>query len=319
MPAAYMRSVYSTLDRAKHLAGVTSIPAATLDELCRKYNYAAINAEQKGKKTVFLTYLEGQQIRNTDQLTTRLNANANFLLQDMIDRLWLLTAQAIPPSQIIPYTQMFDPATEQPNASMLSHTVRGFRNLGVGFRGDNRAFDDFGPEGFVARYSVPPGRSFHVPEVHGTVIATGMFYDIQNRDFLNQTGVCVARNLLGSMKFIDSLKTTARLYAVQFRTGADTEAYQVARGGTALWRPGEKAAWQIPKQDILASIPVDVTLHDDNRTKTATGVWFQYRFRGDWDFHNMPDNDRKNYIQRSTFGRQQDVWYDFQRGDDFAL
>lgn len=319
MPSYYIRAIYNKLSRATHLQNVTTIGNNELDLLCRKYNYVAEEADHKGQKDALIDHFTNDlKIRNNLDLVAKLNQNAN-LLQQLIDYTWLLMAEPVGNHQIVPYATMYDPKVKEKSDSMLSHTAGGFKQLGVAFRGDNRSYAEFPPEGFVSRYSEPPGNRFHVPEVYGTAISQGMFYDRQNRDFLNQTGVCVARNFVGSMKFISSSSGGSYLYAVQFRTGADTEQYQQMKGGTALWRPGEKAASNIPKMDFLASIQCEITKKDDSRTRNAGDVWFQYRFLSDWVFHQGVDDQRQKYIKSSTFGRQSNVWYDFARGDDFKM
>jgi hypothetical protein len=321
MPNAYLRAVYAQISPTNHLGAVNTLNAAQLKLACDKFNYVADEASHKGKKDTLLNHLSTQGIRNTDQLAARLNIQADFLDQ-LTDYMWLLMVQPIPPNEIVPYTVMVDPTTAVANGSMLSHTVGGFKQLGVAFRGDNRSYAEFGQVGFVARYAVPPGSPFHIPEVQGTVVAQGMCYDRQNRDFLNQTGVCVARNFVGSMKFISSQQGGSYLYAVQVRTGADTEAYQQTLGGTALWRPGEKAAHEIPKADFLASIRCEISAKNDrldDNIASAGAVWFQYKLLSDWTFHGVVDSARTKYIKASTADKPKNVWLDFHRGDDFAM
>jgi hypothetical protein len=259
MPKSYLASVFGSIKPQEHLAAVNSLSKAELGLACSKFNYVAQETANKGQRNVMLSYLtDTLKIRDTDLLAAAINNKAT-LLDELTDYAWLLMVDLIPHNEIIPYNEMVDPTQPEAGRSMLSHSPGAFKRLGVAFRGDNRQFEEFGPEGFVARY------------------------------------------------------------AVQMTTGADTEAEQIKKGGTALWRPGEKAALEIPKWRFLASIQCQTSPKDDNVADEATAVWFQYRFLSDWVFHGAIDVQRRTYIMNSTADRKTGVWYDFVRGDDFAL
>ena len=318
MPNSYIRAAYGNLSRLSHLSAVNNIGNDALDLACRKFNYVAQETGNKGVKNTMIDYITTTlNIRNTDQLAAAINANAGLLL-DLTNYAWRLMVEVIPANLIVPYTQMVDPLVVGDDTGMLSHTAGGFNRLGIAFRGDNRSYGQFGVEGFVARYAVPNG-NFHVPEVQGTVVADNMCYDRQNRDFLNQTGVCVARNLVGSMKFISDANQGSYLYAVKMETGVDTEAYQTALGGSAIWMPGEKAARAIPKRKFLASIRCRTTAKNDNVAAEANAVWFQYMFLSDWEFHANATASEIIYIKNSIGKKKPNILYDFVRGDDFKL
>lgn len=327
------------LERGAHLAAVTTIPPAKLDLLCDQFNLVRRQVNFKGFKQAFLTYLESVGLKKTEDLCQRLNQpvpnptqklrqgaardqlKGPMLLPYLIDYLWLLIIEPIPPNRIVPFSKMFDPDADGGRTGpMLSPVRHGFKTLGVAFRGDTRSFQQFATAGFEARFAVAPGSPFHVPEVYGTVAAEGMAFDRQAMDFANQTGVCVARNLVGSMKFIGNAEraiTRGYMYAVKFHAGVDTERMQLDRQLThdksALWRAGEKAAWQIPKWRFIASCPfeVDRPYSDENRT-------FQYRRLAEWTFHWAGVGPLKEYIVASTRNMPLNQWLNFGTSDDWA-
>jgi hypothetical protein len=334
------------LQRIKHLSGVTTIPDARLDSLCAQWDLVRRQVCFKGFKQGFLSYLDSMKLRTTEQLVTLLNTAVPdparkipqglpsaqlvgpMVLPHLIDYMWLQVIEPVPPNLIKPYTLMYDPdADGGASGPMISHRKRGFRELGVAFRGDTRSFAEFSSNGFTARFSEPPGHPFHVPAVYGTVAAEGMAFDRQARDFANQTGVCVARNIVGSMKFVGArddydqvTRTKGYIYAVKFNTGVDTEQMQLdnvlSRGAarSTLWRAGEKAAWQIPKWRFIASCQFEV----DAPYSSASNRTFKYRRTSDWTFHWSGVSHLRDYVMAATARMPLNQWIDFGVSDDWA-
>ena len=70
-----------------------------------------------------------------------------------------------------------------------------------------------------------------------------------NRDALSEMTICVSRQMRGCTKFPSfDYAGKAWIYALSLpldKVGFDTEAWQVGIGGDALWRPGEKAFFDV--------------------------------------------------------------------------
>jgi hypothetical protein len=329
----------SGLSRSQHLPTVTTISQQKLDLLCDQFNLVRIQVNFKGFKQTYLDYLASIGIKKTEELQTLLNQAVHnpterlkktdprdklkgpMLLAYLVDYMWLLILEPVTPDKIVPYTKMYDPDTDGGNTGpMLSPRKHGFKNLGVAFRGDTRSFAQFTQAGFIARFAVPPGDPFHVRETYGTVAAQGMAFDRCANDFANQTGVCVARNIVGSMKFIgnaDKGIKTGYMYAVKFNTGVDTERMQIdkqrSHGKSVLWRAGEKAAWEIPKWRFISSCKFEVSqpYSDSNRT-------FQYRRLSNWTYHWQGVSQLREYVEASTAKMPLNQWLDFSTTDDWA-
>ena len=327
------------LIRATHFPNVAIIAPTKLDLYCSQFNLVRTQLNFKGLKQTFISYLESIGIKKTEDLQAKLNQAVTnptqkipqtagndqlkgpMLLPFLIDYMWLLIIEPIPKNLIISHTKMFDPDKEGgPTEPMMSHTKFGFKHLGVVFRGDTRSFQQFASKGFTARFAEPPGDPFHVPETYGTVAAEGMAYDKSAKDFANQTGVCVARNIVGSMKFIGNAEknlTKGYMYAAKFNDGVDTERMQLDKqlthGKTVLWRAGEKAAWAIPKWRFIASCQFEVSkpYTDENRT-------FGYRRLTPWTFHWSGVSELKTYVEKSTAKIPVGKWCDFGTLDDWA-
>jgi len=329
-----------------HLSTVASIPQPRLDTLRSQWELVRRQMCFKGFKQAFLDHLASIEIRTTEALVARLNtavpnptqkipqgaARAQIVgpmvLPYLIDYMWLLLIEPVPAHLIKGHTQMYDPdADGGPSGSMLSPRRRGFKHLGVAFRGDTRSFAEFSSNGFTARFAEPPGHPFHVPQVYGTVAAETMAFDRSARDFANQTGVCVARNIVGSMKFVGArddndqvTRTSGYMYAVKFNTGVDTEQMQLDNiltrnaSRTTLWRAGEKAARQIPKWRFIASCRFEV----DAPYSTESNPTFKYRRTADWTFHWQGVSELRDYVLLSTARMPLNQWIDFTRSDDWA-
>ncbi len=333
---------------ATDLAAVTTIGSADLAEQIAKFNYAAEALRKKTGTQNTTSYINNLDIRNTDQLAAKLNAVVRFpllplplnplpnkamcegpaLLMHLVNYMWLQWTEAVPANLIKHYSLMEDPAVDGgPTGQMLSMTKHGFKTLGICFRGDTRSYAEFGPEGFAARYSLPPGHSHHIPGAYGTVVSRGMCFDKVGKDFLNQSGICVARNILGSMKFVGSrqaedptqvLSRKGHMFALQFDTGVDTERMQLDKvlatnTKTVLWRAGEKAAYKIPKKNFVASCEFEV----DNPYHTDVNPVFQFRRLSHWTFHNATPS-AKAYCINAISNMEMGKWYHFTRQHDWA-
>lgn len=346
--AKYINYVLNNGLNVTDLAAVTTISSVKLAELVVKFNYAAEALRNKAGINKPWDYMASLDIRNTDHLAAKLNAVVPFptlplsldplpdkamckgpaLLMHLVDYMWLQWTKAVPAHLIKHYSQMEDPdADGGPTGQMLSIRKHGFKTLGICFRGDTRSYAEFGVEGFAARYSLPPGHSHHIPGAYDTVVSRGMFFDKVGNDFLNQTGVCVARNLLGSMKFVGSrqaedptqvLSRKGYMFALQFDTGVDTERMQLdkvleTKTKTVLWRAGEKAAYQIPKKNFIASCEFEV----DNPYHTDVSPVFQFRRLSHWTFHNATASTMA-YCIDAISNMEMGKWYPFTRRHDWA-
>jgi len=325
------------------------IPEAELKTKIMKFNYSLEAYRNKSGTNALQDYFRGLDLGNGDKIALRMNEKLAHpelplpfgadkrayrgpkLLDYLTDYIWLLWIKPVPQNLIKPYTLMEDPAVDGGDkGQMLSSGGKlGFKTHGICFRGDTRSYEEFEQCGFVARYSVPPGDKYHVPEAFGTVAARSMCFDTVGNDFLNQTGVCVARNLLGSMKFIGSCSTSGEeiystsghLFAVQFNTGVDTERMQLdqilAQKGnknhSILWRAGEKAAYQIPKRNFLASCKFEV----DKPYHTNKNPLFKFRRLTDWSFHGASEVAQA-YLKTAVANIEIGKWYDFTRRHDWA-
>lgn len=346
--ATYMRGIMGTPNglRPVHLQSARSVPAPGLATLLVQWEFVRQQLDKKGFKEEFLADLEQIGIRSVENLVERMNRPVPhpdakiphgappeqragpMLLHHLIDEMWLLILDPVESWQIKSYMRMFDPDSDEGTThSMLSHRPHGFRDLGICFRGDTRSFAEFGPGGFTARFAVPPGQPYHVAAVHGTVAAQGMAFDRQARDFANQTGVCVARNIVGAMKFVGArddddrvLRTGGWVHAVKFHEGVDTEQMQldeVLRKGasrTTIWRAGEKAARQIPKWRFIASCRFEVNAPYSTRSNPT----FRYRRTSDWTFHWSGVSALRDYVLLSTRQMPLQQWCDFTARDDWA-
>jgi hypothetical protein len=330
------------------LSGVTTIQADSLELLRLKLNFAAEACRKKTGMTGPADYLATLGVRNTNQFVQRLNMAVTYpklplpqggpiatlmgprLLDHFIDYLWLTWITPVKANMIKHYSLMEDPAQDGgPQGQMLSITKHGFNKLGVCFRGDTRSFDEFDENGFCARYSNAPGHPYHVPEAYGTVAARSMAFDKVGNDFVNQTGVCVARNILGSMKFVGSRKAddptevlnrSGYMFALKFDTGVDTERMQLDKIAstngprTVLWRAGEKAAYKIPKRNFLASCRFEV----DNPYHTDVNPVFKFRRLTPWVFHRSPAVGERAYVLSAASNIEEGKWYEFTRAHDWA-
>lgn len=350
MPPKYMRAALNSGLTYDDLKNVTTIEKSNLEALVKKFNYSAEALRKKSGTTGPCDYMNELGIRNTDQLTSKLNEKVNApnqplphdaakelcrgpaLLMHLIDYMWLQWIEPVAPHMIKSYKVMEDPDTDGgPRGQMLSSRKHGFKKFGISFRGDTRSYEEFDQYGFAARYSLPPGHSHHISEAYGTVAAQSMAFDRVGRDFLNQTGVCVARNLLGSMKFVGSrdaqtpntvLNRSGYMFAVQFETGVDTERMQLdkilsqperGKDHSILWRAGEKAAYQIPKRNFLASCRFEV----DNPYHTDINPLFKFRRLTNWTFHTASVSARA-YLIDAVSAIETGKWYEFTRAHDWG-
>lgn len=321
---AYWRNVFANELMHEHVRGVDRrvISETELDAQLAKFNFARAQLVKNAGPDQMLDHLATIPLRNTDALVRRINSPGGAqTIIELVERMWSFILDPIKEDRIKPFTRMYDPENENDGLSgpMLSPVKRGFVNYGIGFRGDARAFEQLPPQGFLARFAVPPGQPGHVAETWGTLASSGMAIDKAHCDFANQTGVCVARNPIGSMKFIGArndsdvvISASGFLYAVKIAQGFDTEGYQIEealrrRSEKLIWRAGEKAARYIPKYQIVASCKFLV----DSPYSTFSGVTdFSFLRLTDWTFHNLDccRPGSKEYIQQSTVNMPLNTW-----------
>ncbi len=177
----------------------------------------------------------------------------------LIDMMW--TEVLVLKTGLTPRNQMVDPA---PNAfEGIPGTVRAFRDLGFCFRCDTRLPVSVTVQGFRRLFEMSPPADIQGTLPHRAATGTGMAQQLgmwkDNRDAVNEMNICVSRNLKGSTKFPNPETTgTAYIYAIKLpgeKLGFDTENWQASEVG-GLWRPGEKAFFDIDAANVIAYIPI---------------------------------------------------------------
>jgi hypothetical protein len=160
-----------------------------------------------------------------------------------------------------PRGQMVDPA---PNAHVgIAGQASAFRDLGYCFRCDTRAPAAVTVQGFRRLFDMNPPADIQgtLPNraAAGTGMARrlGMWHD--NRDAINEMTICVSRNLKGATKFPSpDTAGVAYIYAIKLaadKLGFDTENWQATQVG-GLWRPGEKAFFDIDANNVIAHVQI---------------------------------------------------------------
>jgi hypothetical protein len=159
MPGRYIKAVLDNGLTSDDLKNVTTIDQDRRDELIAKFNFSAEALRKKAGMNGPLDYINGLGIRNTDQLTAKLNEKVPLpklplpdkapkdmckgpsLLMHLIDYMWLLWIEPVQAHLIKSYKVMEDPDVDGgPKGQMLSSRKHGFKKLGIAFRGDTRSY-----------------------------------------------------------------------------------------------------------------------------------------------------------------------------------
>lgn len=212
----------------------------------------------------------------------------------------------MPPGSGLPLPSSVHPIDNNANVRRLQLGTPGtpFKTLGVAFRVDGRKdadIDRIKTQGMTAQ--VANMEFMHEVkgwELDGTQIAGDTRRPrlwTENRDLLNESGVCVARTLLGATAFPERCTgapakggpTLVNLFAVNCTglLGYDTEQFQI--DNNALWRPGEKAFERIPKEQVIAYIKL-------KRTGGEAGA--NWKFQIDPGTRWIPVNRASDEVQR---------------------
>lgn len=216
--------------------------------------------------------------------------------------------------------QMVDPA---PNAFVgIEGHAHAFSDLGYCFRCDTRLPLAVTAQGFRRLFEMNPPADIQGTFPHRAAMGTGMARQLgmwrDNRDAINEMTICVSRNLKGATKF-PSPETTgvAYIYAIKLaadRTGFDTENWQASEVG-GLWRPGEKAFFDIDGNNVVAH--VEITKH------LATDVNELHRFQ--FNANQWTYTGNVSWADRSVLGPMLNALYNggniqsVLRANDFVM
>jgi hypothetical protein len=234
----------------------------------------------------------------------------------IIDFIWAEVIVVEPYST--PVREMVDPASAFTSGSFTGAAswLQPFKFHGYCFRCDTRAADEIKTQGFKPSYSLP-GR---VPaDIQGTLLhrlvdnTFGKIYGVMwvdHRDAISDATVCASRTLRGSAKFPGpNDSTVACISAIKIpldTEGFDTEAWQEGLGGTALWRPGEKAFSEIKPEWVIASINITkwpvtstrTTFEAAQRIPEGDQSYFTFWFTDpDWTVHPEATETDKQFLQ----------------------
>ncbi|MCQ8117896.1 hypothetical protein [Methylomonas rosea] len=248
-------------------------------------------------------------------------------VKTLVTTAWVQVVEQVISSKIIPVSQTFDPISEDSQALVSSKNHKqAFHKFKVAFRSDTRPPSDITASGMQALYQLPKDKLNQImlalpnfdEYIADTPVTQGMCINKQNQDFFNETGVCVSRTLQGATKFpTPGDPRVSYIYAVGVDNCLDTEAYQRLKGGTAPWRPGEKAVKIIPPSKILAHtsfIHSDYNEGADGRDQ----MWFKYTITAPWTYTQHITSDQKSYISGELDGKI-NVKQTYLRGEDFVV
>lgn len=181
---------------------------------------------------------------------------------------------------------MVDPGSAQAYPSS-THLADAFKAQGYCFRCDTRQPDSVAQTGFRRRYEFDCPEDIRDTLPHRAAkgdrmtASLGMWKD--NRDAISEMVICVSRQMRGCTKFPSSdYEGDAWIYALCLpldKKGFDTEAWQVQLG-RSLWKPGEKAFYDLQAENVLASVPI-------RKSKGQMGEFFRFQILSDhWTFHH---------------------------------
>ncbi|MEZ5356720.1 MAG: hypothetical protein R2762_29125 [Bryobacteraceae bacterium] len=272
----------SYYDAVRHLASEVATLGAANIPMAQKFDRALTS--WLGHKPPGIT-ASSQALDNTTVQQYMAMTDVNRLA--LIDQLW---------AEILVLMQgntrrdaMVDPA---PNAfpGIAAHP-QAFRTLGYCFRCDTRAPGLVTVQGFRRAYELNAPLDIAGTLPHRAALGQGMPRQLgmwhDNRDAINEMNICVSRNAKGATKFPNPEHVGgAVLYAIKLpadQTGFDTENWQATVVG-GLWRPGEKAFFDIAANHVIAHVDIDKS--------RAAGAGELHRFR--------VLGDRWNYTAHAT-------------------
>jgi hypothetical protein len=268
----------------------------------------------------------------------------------VINALWKAMVVRVIPNKLP--RQMFEPTQTEPNKSFTGNTIppvtakgngsqltsRGivtfsqtpFQRYGIGFRGSSSDYGMTSAKGATPAFQDLNYAATENKHVQGTVMAETENIKLwtKNRDVVGETGVCVCRTLFGATAFPErntgagaSVDIYLQAVYVGNLKGYDTEAFQIATGADAVWRPGEKVYTRVPRENVIGWIKVKRhglgpggngwTFEVPADPKWTPGQFFRYKSEitkeaqtyldellkawagrheipGEWDFANVP-------------------------------
>jgi hypothetical protein len=111
--------------------------------------------------------------------------------------------------------------------------------------------------------------------------------------------ICVSRQMRGCTKFPEpNYDGPAWIYALGLplnkKIGFDTEAWQMRLGGDALWRPGEKAFYDVQPSEVLASLYI----YKLSARSDQPGEFFRFQILSDrWEWHHANEEQQRHLNQ----------------------
>jgi len=281
----------------------------------------------------------------------------------MLENLWGDCYRKVPPSQLA--SAMMDGELGVGGNKSLPSSIRdgkvtGFfatlvagprphawKDFQIGFRVDggkarSGSRDDLGrvsKEGIVALQKQPElavqvvKKFYHE---HPCCQTPDLYIGYQNRDLYNESGICVARSLLGATAFPE--RTTENnvdgapggelafqyLFAVDCSgaKGVDTEKTQVEIGNNSLWRPGEKAFTGMGPERLLGwtrlvrkGAPPSGLRHPTG-TLRATGWSFMFP-DPKWTWLRAPGGERQAFLEGELATWEPNKIYNIESEYDF--
>ncbi len=242
----------------------------------------------------------------------------------LIDNIWEEIIEFRP--YATPIAGMRDLNTPNHRSSLTRSGEAMFSQHGYGFRCDGRKPDNVSQYGFLPEYA------FNCPDYARDTILQGSAtggdgytkaagFWIGNRDIVNQTSICVARELKACGKFPTPKDVgTHFLYAFRFalqKKGFDTEARQLQTGGR--WLGGEKCFPQIVPNEIIAHTEITKLGSD---TGTDAFNTFSYKITMPvWNYSVHATTADKAYLDaelKALTGGKPLVTITIAKGEDFV-
>jgi len=197
---------------------------------------------------------------------------------------------------------MVDPPDNRGHAFLSSNFLEhAFAYHGYAFRCDSRVPENVQRQGFRRAWamgcpdSIKDTLPYRAANGIGMSPAMGMWK--KNRDAVNQMTISVARQMRGCTKFPSADdEGVYYIYALgiaPYKRGFDTEAWQMTKDVGALWRPGEKAFFDIEPSEVLASVQI-------SKLKAREGQDELWRFQflsHQWTWHHASDQQMRHLKQ----------------------
>jgi len=195
---------------------------------------------------------------------------------------------------------MIDPDNDG-RAFVSSHNLdRAFSLHGHAFRCDTRPPADVSAQGFLPLYQFRCPEYIKDTHLEQAAKGTGgqqrsLGFWTDNRDALGEMTICVSRQMRGCTKFPEpDYDGPAWIYALGLplnKIGFDTEAWQMTKGGDALWRPGEKAFYDVQPSEVLASLYIYKLPHRSDQP----GEFFRFQILSDrWEWHHANEEQQRH-------------------------